>query len=184
MSAPAGPPQGRANQTPERVTPANRIHPLPQERGRGEGTPLSGLGLITECLLHRGPMLLVDEVLEQGAGYIVVGTAVDAKAWYAQADGSMPAWVGIELMAQAIGAHSGLESRALGEAPQLGYLLGTRAYRSRVPSFPANARLTIVARCVFRDESGLGAFDCELWQEGELLAESTLKVYETPRGSA
>ncbi|CAG1005658.1 Transcriptional regulatory protein CreB [Burkholderiales bacterium] len=38
MSAPAGPPQGRASQPPERAQPANRTHPLPQEGGRGEGT--------------------------------------------------------------------------------------------------------------------------------------------------
>ncbi|CAG1005725.1 hypothetical protein BURK2_03417 [Burkholderiales bacterium] len=37
MSAPAGPPQGRANQPPERAQPANLTHPLPQEGGRGEG---------------------------------------------------------------------------------------------------------------------------------------------------
>ncbi|KAB2841418.1 MAG: DUF3047 domain-containing protein [Burkholderiales bacterium] len=41
MTAPAGPPQGRASPTPERAQPANGTHPLPQDGGRGAGTPVS-----------------------------------------------------------------------------------------------------------------------------------------------
>ncbi|KAB2844160.1 MAG: winged helix-turn-helix domain-containing protein, partial [Burkholderiales bacterium] len=43
LGAPAGPPRGRASQTPERVSSANRTHPLPREGGWGEGTPVSAL---------------------------------------------------------------------------------------------------------------------------------------------
>ncbi|CAG0998927.1 High-affinity branched-chain amino acid transport ATP-binding protein LivF [Burkholderiales bacterium] len=54
MSAPAGPPQGRASQTPERAQPANCAHPLPQEGGGGEGTPVSAL--------DRTPLLTVEDL--------------------------------------------------------------------------------------------------------------------------
>lgn len=139
---------------------------------------------ITELLLHRGPMLLVEEVLEADVEQVVVSARVDADAWYAEAGGAMPAWVGIELMAQAIAAYSGLQARAQGQSPRIGYLLGTRAYRAKFAHFPAPARLVVSARCAFRDQSGLGAFDCELRHQGEVLAEATLKVFETPRGGA
>ena len=92
----------------------------------------------------------------------------------------MPAWVGIELMAQAIAAFVGLEGRNQGRSPKIGYLLGTRKYASAIPSFPANAEVKIRADLVFRDESGLGAFDCALECEERTVAEATLKVFEEP----
>ena len=41
-------------------------------------------------------------------------------------DGQVPAWVGIEYMAQAIAAWAGCRARAAGKPPQLGFLLGSR----------------------------------------------------------
>jgi predicted hotdog family 3-hydroxylacyl-ACP dehydratase len=137
---------------------------------------------LEELILHRGPMRLIDEVLEHDPWHIVVAAVVNPSAWYAEPEGAMPAWVGIELMAQAIGAYSGLEARARGEAPQVGYLLGTRRYHSTVARFPPGARLLVSAHCTFRDESGLGAFDCELAVGEEVLASASVKVFETGAG--
>jgi predicted hotdog family 3-hydroxylacyl-ACP dehydratase len=105
---------------------------------------------------------------------------VDPEAWYAQEDGSMPAWFGLELMAQTIGAYSGSEARAKGEAPRLGYVLGTQSYRPSIPAFPAGAKLEISAEMIFQDPSGLFAFACEIHHAGEPIVQSTLKVYQKP----
>ena len=40
----------------------------------------------------------------------------------------VPAWAGIEYMAQAIGAYAGIRSKLAGQPISLGYLLGTRRY--------------------------------------------------------
>ncbi len=142
----------------------------------------SALPAVEELLLHRRDLLLVHRVCAADANEVEVECKVQSEAWYAEADGAMPAWVGIELMAQAVGVYSGWMARQRGEAPRLGYLLGTRSYTCRVPRFPAGAVLRVRARCVFRDQSGLGAFDCTLASDQETLAQATLKVFETEEG--
>ena len=62
---------------------------------------------------------------------------VRSDAWYADADGAMPAWIGIELMAQAIAAHVALlamrawRQGASGRAARLAQLRGACGRRSR-----------------------------------------------------
>ncbi len=90
----------------------------------------------------------------------------------------MPAWIGIELMAQAVAAHAGLRGRLSGKPPKRGVLLGCRAYRARAPRAAAGAVLKIVAKMTFFDESGLGAYDCSIESNAEEFATATLKVFE------
>ena len=131
-------------------------------------------------LPHRAPMQLLDGVSEAGNGLCRAHLTVDPKAWYAEADGSMPAWYGLELLAQTIAAYSGATKAAAGLPARLGFLLGTQVYACAVPAFPAGSRLDTEARVCFQDESGLCAFTCTLLLEGVVVAETTLKVFEKP----
>ncbi|MFV0662585.1 hypothetical protein [Denitromonas sp.] len=133
-----------------------------------------------ELLPHRPPNLLIDRVCDCTEDRVVAHATIAPGQWYSNADGSMPAWIGIELMAQAIAAFVGLEGRRCGRPPKIGYLLGTRAYRCTRADFPAGIGIEIKADLVFRDDSGLGAFDCTLALDGQPIADATLKVYETP----
>lgn len=140
---------------------------------------------IAELLAHRDTMLLLDRVLESGPAGIRVAASVDSEAWYADADGAMPAWIGLELMAQAIAALVGLNAREKGLPPKQGLLLGTRGFTARVPAFARGAHLVVAASEVFQEENGLAAFDArierldkETEQAGETVAEATLKVFE------
>ena len=121
-------------------------------------------------LPHRPPMLLLDGVDGDGA-YV----RVDPGAWYADAQGAMPGWIGLEVMAQAVAAGQGAQQA--GGAPRSGYLVGTRSYRAE-PSFPAGALLRVRARLVEADESGLCAFDCEILLHDAVVATATLKVMQ------
>lgn len=133
---------------------------------------------IEELLLHRDNMLLVKEVLAFSENAVTCRSVPDARAWYA--DGSaMPAWIGIELMAQAIAAHVALLSRREGKEPRPGALLGTRDYRSSQAAFPAGLPLAIQAQQTFRNADGLASYDCAIISEsGEQLAAAALTVYE------
>ncbi len=135
---------------------------------------------IEDLLLHRPPNLLVSEVLAWSEDSILAAADIRSGQWYSTSDGAMPAWIGIELMAQAVAAFVGLEARNRGRPAKIGYLLGTREYTCALGAFPAGERVEIGSRLVFRDESGLGAFDCALKLRGETVAEVTLKVYEEP----
>lgn len=139
---------------------------------------MNGFPDISRLLAHRGDMLLLERVLDAEADRIRVLARVDAVAWYADPRGDMPAWVGIELMAQAVAAWAGLAAWRDGAPPKQGFLLGTRVYVCHVPVFPAGAELVVGAVEVFKENNGLAAFDCVITSGGETLAAATLKVFE------
>lgn len=127
---------------------------------------------------HHPPMRLLDGLDHADDEGAQAHLRVDPQAWYADPDGALPGWFGIELMAQTIAAYSGYQKHATGHPPKLGYLLGTRAYRCSVAAFPAHARLDVAVKTLYRDESGLGAFDCTLSLEGTVVALAQVKVFE------
>lgn len=132
---------------------------------------------IEELLLQRHDMLLVDELLSFGPEHAEVSATVAEHQPFVDPVQGMPAWVGIELMAQAVSVFSGLELRERGLKPRIGLLLGTRSYTAFVPFFSIGARLRIRALLALRDASGLGVFDCTIHREGELLAQAQVKGY-------
>ena len=134
-------------------------------------TPIEGL------LLQRYEMLLLDAVYDFGPDHVEVGATVTARHPLVDDPRGMPAWVGIELMAQAVSVFSSLELRAQGQALRIGLLLGARAYEAHVPFFPASARLRVRAVLALRDATGLGVFDCTISERGELLARGQVKGY-------
>lgn len=133
---------------------------------------------IETLLQHRGTMLLLDAVTAWDAESATATASVQADGWYAADNGAMPSWFGIELMAQTIAAHVGLLARSQGQAPKLGVLLGTRAYQVTMSHFPPGDLLTVKVKLIFRDASGLGAYQCVITRHEETVATATIKVYE------
>lgn len=133
---------------------------------------------IEDLIPHRGTMLLLDRVTAFSPEMAVAEYMPRRQAWYVDVNGNMPAWIGIELMAQAIAAHVALMKRRDGLPAKMGVLLGTRSFRSVPPWFDAGSLLQIRADMVLLDPGGLGAYDCRIMHEGQTLATSTLKVYE------
>lgn len=133
---------------------------------------------IEDILPHRGSMLLLDRVLAFDADTASAEYTPRRAAWYADANGDMPAWIGIELMAQTVAAQIGLQQHRAGTPPKKGVLLGARRYASRQPAFTADKPLCIRAVMAYRDASGLGAYDCSIVAGGEEVASATLKIFE------
>ncbi len=125
-------------------------------------------------------MLLLEGVQEVTEDKCVAQVRVDGQAWYAQPDGAMPGWFGIELMAQTIAVFSGVRKREVGAAPRLGFLLGTQRLECSMAAFPAGALLEVSAQLCYLDESGLSAFTCEIHHLGKSVSKATLKTYEQP----
>jgi predicted hotdog family 3-hydroxylacyl-ACP dehydratase len=140
--------------------------------------PSADLPPIKEILPHRDTMLLLDRMLGFTKESACAEYSPRSSEWYADAQGNMPAWVGIELMAQTIAAHVGLLKRSEGAPPKQGALLGTRSYRAAAPAFVSGQALRIDAAMTYRDSSGLGAYDCSIKRGNDVLASATLKVYE------
>ena len=129
-------------------------------------------------LPHRPPMLLLDSVREADAGGGTALARVDPGAWSADASGAMPAWFGVELMAQAVAACRGRQAASAGPA-RGGYLVAVRSYRSALAAFAAGP-LEVRVRLELEDPSGLCGFQCEIFQGGQAVASAALRVMEHP----
>jgi predicted hotdog family 3-hydroxylacyl-ACP dehydratase len=128
---------------------------------------------------HRGAMNLLDDVEHCDELTIVARVRVPGEGLFHGAEG-VPAWVGIEYMAQAVAAWSGVRAQAGGGSPRIGYLLGSRRYEAAVPAFEVGAQLRVFASCELMGDNGLGMFDCRIEQDGRVLASGRLSVFEPP----
>lgn len=133
---------------------------------------------IEDVLPHRGNMLLIDRLLEFSHESLIAEYSPKADAWYADTEGNMPAWIGLELMAQAVAAHVGVLKLNEKKPQKNGVLVGTRRYSAAVPIFTANMPMQIHATIFYQDISGIAAYDCSIKNGDTLLAEATLKVFE------
>jgi len=131
---------------------------------------------------HRGAMSLLDSVERRDELSIVARVRVPAEGLFVAADG-VPAWVGIEYMAQAVAAWSGARAQAGGGSPRIGYLLGSRRYEATVAAFAIGAELQVFAQCELMGDNGLAMFDCRITQDGRGLASGRLSVFEPPENS-
>jgi predicted hotdog family 3-hydroxylacyl-ACP dehydratase len=141
----------------------------------------NGFPPIDELLPHRGTMQLLSQVLAYADETLSASAQVDGTAWYADADGAMPAWIGIELMAQAIAAHVALRSRLEGKPMQPGVLLGARRLDIAVQAFASDTLLRIDVHETIKVDGGHGAYDCAVRAaapDSPALATAVVKVYQ------
>jgi predicted hotdog family 3-hydroxylacyl-ACP dehydratase len=134
---------------------------------------------IAELLPHRAPMILLDRLLLHGPGFLEAGLSVREDSLFVQ-EGAVPAWVGVEYMAQACACFAGMEARERGEAARVGFLLGARDYLSTVSGFPVGTSLRVRACPIHREDGGLSVVECRIWSTEQVLpiVQATLTVYE------
>ena len=129
---------------------------------------------VEDVLPHRAPMILIDEMVRIDGGIIDCVTTIRADSPFV-VDGRVPAIVGLEYMAQSVGALLGLWVLLEGGRLTGGLLLGTRELELRVDSFAVGDRLDI--RCCHEwGNDDIWRFGCALRREGELLMEGSLTV--------
>lgn len=132
---------------------------------------------------HRGSMRLIDRLIEVDEEHVVAETVVPLDGLFVR-DGHVPAWVGIEYMAQTIAAWAGGRSLRSGGGPKIGFLLGSRRYVAHRPDFPCGAVLRIEARCELIADNGLGMFDCRIMLANTEIASAKVSVFEPEDGAA
>ncbi|MFJ2984418.1 MULTISPECIES: 3-hydroxylacyl-ACP dehydratase [unclassified Pseudomonas] len=135
---------------------------------------------LAELLPHAGEMILIDQVDSCDDEQIHTHTVVRQGGLFNRADGSLPAWLGIELMAQSVAAFAGCRARRNGQPVALGFLLGTRKYQCDVEHFPLGAELHVHAMRSLEDDNGMGVFECHLRGPG-IHASARLNVYTPPQ---
>jgi predicted hotdog family 3-hydroxylacyl-ACP dehydratase len=138
---------------------------------------------IAELLPHAGDMILLDAVLHFAEDDVQTCLTVRPGGLFNQADGSLPAWVGIELMAQSIAAYAGCQARQAGIPVALGFLLGTRNFQCNVERFPAGSDLQIHAQRSLQDDNGMAVFECHL-RGPDIHAQARLNVFCPPQAAS
>jgi len=134
---------------------------------------------LSSLLPHAGAMILLDEICHFDEQTLTALARVKPGP-YSQEDGSLPPWLGLELMAQAVGAWAGCRAHRAGKPVALGFLLGTRRYQCHTDKLPAGTVLTVSAKRSLIDNSGMAVFECTLAADGRLLAEARLNIYQPP----
>ena len=103
--------------------------------------------------------------------------AAASAAEAASSAGEIPAWLGIEYMAQAVAAFSGLQHWRNHEPVRVGFLLGTRRFATNVAAFQVGQCLEVHAARVIQGDNGMGAFKCRV-TGGGVEQSATLSVFE------
>jgi predicted hotdog family 3-hydroxylacyl-ACP dehydratase len=137
---------------------------------------------------HRGVMLLLDCLLQADSESAEARVTVSRDGLFLQ-DAGMPAWVGLEYMAQTVAAWAGWQAVQAQQSVKLGFLLGTRKYQAGCSHFAPGAVLRVCVRSELVGDNGLGMFACRIVQDGpeglsSVLAEARISVYEPEDGSA
>ena len=132
---------------------------------------------LDELIAHRSPMRFLDRMIAVSDTEAVAETVVRPDNPLFISGRGLPAYAGIEMMAQAIAAIDGMKRKMDGLPPKIGFLLGCRRYKVRCANFEEDMRLNITAKMVFSD-SAMFVFECRIDGDGGTqLAEANMSVY-------
>jgi predicted hotdog family 3-hydroxylacyl-ACP dehydratase len=132
---------------------------------------------VAELLPHGGAMLLLDDLVAEGPGWVAAGVRIAEDSRFFERGAGVPGWLGLEYMAQSIALYSGLAARRAGQPVKIGLLLGTRRYEVATHHFLLGSYLRIDARVEWHD-GRMGVFDCAIEEDGQSLARGRLNVFQ------
>ena len=115
-------------------------------------------------LPHSGRMVLLDEVLSYDSNSLHAVCTIRPDCILLP-DGAnvLPGWLGMEIMAQGVGAWAGAHALDAGRPVQLGFLLGTRKLTFGLPEIPVGIVLDVQINLSWQDNAtNMGVFDCTL----------------------
>ncbi len=135
---------------------------------------------IDRLIPHRAPMILIDEACGmEGDSFLAKVRITPASPFFT--GGGVPAWVGLEYMAQTVAAYSGALGLTKGGEVKVGMLLGTREYAAQVPMFAAGAELEVLARLDIFQENGVSSVHCRIRVPGGgIVAQAQITVIDVP----
>lgn len=135
---------------------------------------------IETLLPHKSPMMLLNECLDAGEDFVVARCVIGENCrLFRLPDGRFGSWLLIELMAQTVGVFAGLKNRDQGNAPKIGFLLGTRHFDTNIGFLNEGDEVVIKANCIFFGQEGLPSqFQCQAEIKAQSVATANLTVYE------
>ncbi len=129
---------------------------------------------IEEIMPHAGTMVLLDKVHSYDQQSMIVETTVRNNGLFGDGE-TIPAWIGIEYMAQTVAAHGGMMCYLASRPINVGFLVGTRRYISNIADFKVGTLLKISVERLIGDQ-GLCVFFCQITGE-DIDISAKLNVY-------
>ena len=133
---------------------------------------------VAELIPHSGKMVWLDRIIECDDNSLSSELVVRDVGLLGN-DKTVPAWVGIEYMAQAIAAYAGVMAKRAGAPIKPGFLLGTRCYNSNIAEFKAGSTLTVRVEKIIQGDN-LAAFECKI-SGVDVEISANLNVYQPPQ---
>ena len=131
---------------------------------------------VKDLVPHSGKMSLLSRIIGYGEEWLQSEVDVTGKSLFAD-DRGVPAWIGMEYMAQTIAAYAGLQERKKGGTPKIGLLLGSRKYSSSTDYFAQGQTFRIRVELEMVAENGLNVFNCKL-EGNKTHAEAVINVFQ------
>ena len=132
-------------------------------------------------LPHDAPMLLLESVERVTDDTAVCRVAVNRQsvlAPFLNAEGDLPGWYALELMAQTVGVWSGWHRQQQGQDHiALGMVLGARELVCASGYFTAGATLEITVKLLMQDER-FGSFECAITAGDKVLATGRVNTFQ------
>ncbi|WP_028864493.1 hotdog family protein [Psychromonas aquimarina] len=128
-------------------------------------------------LPHEAPMILIDKLIDVTELTVHCQVKIDSDGlFFDKESNGVPAWVGIEFMAQTIAVWSGYHAWRQNKPSPVGFLLGSRSYTSECEIYKESQLLDIYAEQVMESE-GMAAFLCRIECKGKELAAGQLNAF-------
>jgi len=136
-----------------------------------------------EFVVHRPPMLLLDRLVEIGPKHAICEWRVREGDVFLTPDRGVPAYIGVEYMAQCNAVYAGARERVYGFPPKLGLLLGTRHFKADVHYFEVGSTYQVKCLELVRNAEGTASFDCQIFCNGKTIVNARLAVLQKPQGN-
>ncbi|MBQ8887832.1 MAG: hypothetical protein IJY61_09045 [Candidatus Gastranaerophilales bacterium] len=134
---------------------------------------------LEKILPHDRPMILVDDIKEINLDekYLIAEVKItEDKIFFDKTINGVPYLSGIEYMAQTIGCYAFY--RAQRTEPKLGFLLGTRSYKSNIEKFENGKTYTVKVSEIYGDNE-LVSFSCLIYNDEEReCASAVINAYQ------
>ncbi|HHD57145.1 MAG TPA: hypothetical protein ENK89_05655 [Desulfobulbaceae bacterium] len=133
---------------------------------------------LEDLLPHRGPMLLVDEVIAVDSSHAVTRCVV-SESWPLVGDGGAHPLILVELAAQTAGVCNGwdrIQTQGL-DSNQMGWLVAIKNADFLVDILPLGGAVIVRAENTYNFEN-LREISCELRLDDALIGRATLQLFQ------
>lgn len=134
-------------------------------------------GSIKDIVPHDPPMVLLDRYISSDDVSLIAEVDISETSAFFEPGQGVPAYVGIEYIAQAISAFNGLSDYTQGKPVQLGFLLGSRKVEISQAYFAPQSTITVSVRVSFNDGE-MAVFDGEILCAGDVLVKGRINAFQ------